>query len=520
MGFLPTLAKTWLVSGDLTNTTVGSYNGYPELFVLIKNQLKAYGWVVVRSNNGVVANTSDNLNSASDMPQVAAPNQPWIVLRNPTTSVSMLWVFNDFGRITFSWSPAAGYTGGTTTTSPTATDEQHMLSAAFWASDEAGWDGNILPKMHARVFSTTDGKCTRMVNYQADGTCKSVMMFEQLDKPQMGNPVVAAFFPGENVGSTFNPQGPSRAYFNTRRFADSNAQTGTDPHDCVVTSDALVSSGALLMTQNQGVAGYPLSPVGLVAYENDGSTFVGWIGNLMDVWFSTDIATLATGSTFPLVGSSQFIKFGDLVFPWDGSSYPGLSVNAVNGNVTWDIGAGEGGATFHTTGIAAAAGQITVTFNKNVVLTGPALSTLGWKVLLSGPGRLVDIGNVTAVGNTVVINTTPQTLNATYTLLLPIQGIISNTFDALVGLFELPFLGVPTPVTVQMVKDVDARTIDVIFSIAVNVEDASNPVNYSIDHGLVVTAATRVTDLNYRLTTTRQTNDLVYTLIASNIGPL
>ncbi len=179
-----------------------------------------------------------------------------------------------------------------------------------------------------------------------------------------------------------------------------------------------------------------------------------------------------------------------------------------------------GTPTIHTEGITANPTYLDVEFSDDVVLSGPALESANWYVTLDGPGREVAVGSIAVVSSTVVrVFVTPQTLDATYTLRLPQLGITSASFGIFTGLYSLDFLGVPTVVSVQMVKTIDARTVDVIFAIAVDETTASDPLNYSVSNGLEVTAARKLTDHWYRLTTTRQTNDVVYTFIATNIEP-
>jgi hypothetical protein len=71
-----------------------------------------------------------------------------------------------------------------------------------------------------------------------------------------------------------------------------------------------------------------------------------------------------------------------------------------------------------------------------------------------------------------------------------------------------------------MIRAVDAHHIDVIFSIAVDETTASDPANYALNNGLTVTAATKMTDLWYKLTNQpRQVDGTNYTLVVSNVEP-
>ncbi len=74
-----------------------------------------------------------------------------------------------------------------------------------------------------------------------------------------------------------------------------------------------------------------------------------------------------------------------------------------------------------------------------------------------------------------------------------------------------------TPVGVQIARSVDARRLELVFNQAVNSEDALNPANYSISPSLGVLGVTRITDLNYMLTTAQQANGQSYTVAVSNI---
>jgi hypothetical protein len=180
-----------------------------------------------------------------------------------------------------------------------------------------------------------------------------------------------------------------------------------------------------------------------------------------------------------------------------------------------------GTATIHTTGVTAFLDHLEVTFNANVVLSGPALVPANWYISVTGPGRAVQVGSVEVVSSdTVRLGVTAQTLDAAYTLNLPSLGITSDAFGIFTGLYSLDFLGVPTPVNVQMIRAVDAHHIDVIFAIAVDETSASDPTNYTLSNGLTVTGSHKITDYWYRLTNQpRQVDGTSYTLTVSNVDP-
>jgi len=177
--------------------------------------------------------------------------------------------------------------------------------------------------------------------------------------------------------------------------------------------------------------------------------------------------------------------------------------------------------TINTVSVAADENELVITFSTDVVLSGPALEVANWFVTTEGPGREVTIGSIEFSGTTVTLTTTPQTLDAEYTLHLPTLGITSDVFGVFTGLYSLDFVGVATVVNVQMVKVVDTHHLDVIFAIPVTEETAGDPLNYSINNGLTITEAVRVTDQWYRVRNEpRQVDATSYTITITNIEAL
>ncbi len=177
--------------------------------------------------------------------------------------------------------------------------------------------------------------------------------------------------------------------------------------------------------------------------------------------------------------------------------------------------------TIHTESITAAVSHLDVEFSTDVVLSGPALDVANWYVTVDGPGKEVTVGAITQLNATTVrLTVTTQTQDAEYTLHLPQRGITSDEFGVFTGLYSLEFEGVATPVTVQMIRVVDTHHLDVIFAIAVDEDEASDPLNYAINNGLTVVSATKITDFQYRLRNTpRQVDATTYTILITNIGP-
>lgn len=155
-------------------------------------------------------------------------------------------------------------------------------------------------------------------------------------------------------------------------------------------------------------------------------------------------------------------------------------------------------------------------FSKELVVSGPGLNPANYPI--TGPTNVVATAiELLAPGHLLKIHVTEQQTSATYNLTFPEQGIMSTTGNLLDGPFTMPFIGLGTPTTVQIAKSFDERTLDIVFSEAVMQVDAENPANYLVSPSLQVVAAKRVTDFNYRLTTSSQTINQLYTVTAINI---
>ena len=140
------------------NNNVTSNDGAAFLFGLKEHLVNNAGWSVPRSNNGTTAGVGDNIDNVADLTNLHS----WMVLRRPDDGAE--WLFYMGGSAgTRAWdilySAAALFTGGTTTTAPTATDQDYVFddstnifisgnSTISYAADDAapygwvafGWD--------------------------------------------------------------------------------------------------------------------------------------------------------------------------------------------------------------------------------------------------------------------------------------------------------------------------------------------------------------------------------------------
>jgi hypothetical protein len=156
------------------------------------------------------------------------------------------------------------------------------------------------------------------------------------------------------------------------------------------------------------------------------------------------------------------------------------------------------------------------TFSNNLVVSGPGLDPT--KYVFTGPTQIAaTLIEIVPPGHLLKIHITEQQQGGNYTVTLPEQGIMDVNGNLINGPFTSPFIGIGSPVTVQIVKSIDQRTLEIVFSEAVLEADAIIPANYSITPTLTVQKAERITDFHYRLTTSSQTFNTTYAVTISNI---
>jgi hypothetical protein len=320
---LPVPEKTWQFNVNNVDAPAGTVlENYAKAMFRVKQILTGFAtnpWTVVASSNGVVANSSDNWASFADVVFTTAIGSAhsWIVLKQTGIASNFQLLIacatnTSVGQTAFvRASPAAGFTGLTSTTAnPSATDEY-----AIKASTQYWFDVFSVPfqsVVHGQMSS--DGEKTRLVLCAA-GNSKAVWVIDKLSNPVTGmtNPVYATIVSAEAVGGT------SAATY-TKLFSTANGQ-GRDVSTAMtfyMTTEAFAGAavGATFISNpNQISNEYPLTAVG-VASTTTGKT--GRHGRLSDLWFGSGAATITDGSTYPSGAARTFIQCGHLVLPWNG----------------------------------------------------------------------------------------------------------------------------------------------------------------------------------------------------------
>lgn len=157
-------------------------------------------------------------------------------------------------------------------------------------------------------------------------------------------------------------------------------------------------------------------------------------------------------------------------------------------------------------------------FNMVLNVSSNVLEVGSWAITAGGIVSPVQISAVSTPSlKTIRVAISEQTNGATYTLHLPKVGILALDDTAYNGPFEANFVGVGAGPFVTMVRSIDARTLEIFFNEPVDEGDALNPSNYSISGGLQVTAVSKLTPIQYQITTSKQTENVNYTVTVSNV---
>lgn len=337
---LPTPDKTWQfnVNQALATTTV-ELTDHQRLLRTIKDTLVGFGlhpWTVGYSCNSVTAGTvNDGTDRWTLNTNLVWTNtttaRSWMVLKQAATGFQLLLHCRDTVSATARGigaylSPSAGFTGGTTTARPTATDEITLCAENETSTGNGGqWDGfNLASSVVLHVLHSSDGKCTRVFICRANACVASWF----IDIPK--NP--ASSWTTPNVGSIkglFVTSSPTYARLVTATLANSpffssvnSSFSGTTLIAAsTLTCEFYVGSAGTTQSVGQNITvvndlstSYPLLPTGIFSGTPGITTR---LATMFDVWVSSTVPT--TGDTFPNDTSRQFAVFGNIIVPWNGT---------------------------------------------------------------------------------------------------------------------------------------------------------------------------------------------------------
>ncbi len=323
---LPTPEKTWTwthVTADLTGTRIGDLQS---LMYKWKEALKALPvpWTVAGSNDGVTAgmDAADRWTDPSKITFTGTSGASWIVLQAPAAwGGGQLLVYGNnggsFSALTRTVVSLGGlFTGGNTTTVPTATDGETAYEDEWLDLNVPGAGG----PMTCHIAQSSDGEHTRWFNC-SNGSPNTFMVFETAGAPASDWDDPRCFGRGPiNIRQTPPLNAQWVIENSTRRWLKMlNPDTGV-PAFNIYTShhmaaqrniyDSVTCPGA-----NEISGEYPLWSWGIVGFA-DGVR--GKNGYIKDWWFTVNAANPA--DDFPGDSSRQFMVLGTgIVMPWDGT---------------------------------------------------------------------------------------------------------------------------------------------------------------------------------------------------------
>ncbi len=341
---LPELAKTWqfadnaavstvnrLVTADVDLDAVAK-----KLIFELKKILTSFPsspWTVRGSSDGTTAAAMDGVDRWASAANVVGANpgtnHSWIVLRQTGVHATFEVCIDMTDTQEFQCTTvvsAAGFTGGSLTARPTATDEIVLINDTAWFSTS-----NSNHYVHAA--QSTDGQCTRVVVWRG-GT--NLCLFWLFDKVK--NPVPNWAIP--YVAVTHNSQGVAPAYANSMDSAvgaylgnllSSGGNSVARGYHAggsmrlAFTAEGAVQTGSLSLANgidgigdgpNEISGEWPMYPFGLAS---NTSGRKGRHGAVFDLWNAP--VGVADGDTLgPSSSERRFVKFGTMWFPWTGDA--------------------------------------------------------------------------------------------------------------------------------------------------------------------------------------------------------
>lgn len=309
---LPSLDKTWLydVNIDL-NTSSSATTDHQKLMRRIKTAMISFAsnaWTVVMSSDGTNADSTDRW-TADNKLVWGTGNHSWIVLKQAGISTNFQILIDlssaSLDTCTIKMSVNAGFTGGSISTAPTATDSVTIVSAAAWTQLGTAGTGDFA--LH--VMQSSDGECTRVFIYQTN-VCTTYATFCKAK-----NPVSGWTYPGYAGWIT---SGTNACSVSTLVASGATGMRGyvTASMTLFMTCEGYNSSTVAQQQTavNDLDSNWPILPLGVAS---NTASHRGRHGQVFDLWLGS--TATADGDTYPNDSTRTFVTFGDLVVPWNGT---------------------------------------------------------------------------------------------------------------------------------------------------------------------------------------------------------
>lgn len=265
------------------------------------------------SSNGIGTGALDGVNRFGTV-WAASGNHGWIVLDFGIGElcIDLLAGSTSTHLITAVWSPSAGFTGGSATARPTATDEQVLISGGAWGGNNGADVQQVFHIIHA-----SDGSYTRVYICRG-GVVSGVLRIETVKNPRgsWATNQIAAWV--GSAGST--PQATVAIWNGGAQFK--GATTGMAA-TYGLTGEAYNGQlvGQAWGSQNTLDSAWDVGSIGVFSAT---ATKQGRHGEIYDCWWVpsglTDGDTMANNGASPASSHRDFAVFGDFLEPWTGDA--------------------------------------------------------------------------------------------------------------------------------------------------------------------------------------------------------
>ncbi len=260
------------------------------------------------TQSGGIITVANDVNFAA-----AATRHSWIVLRQTGIATNFEVCFDCLATgtgVSVIVSPAAGFTGGSVTARPTATDEKVVSTALFLLTVP-----NVTHRFHA--WQSSDGQCNRIMVWNSGTLNPAWLQFDRIQNPVTGmtNPCVyTVLTSGNGVAAPFASITASTTY-NMRGAGPANFQ-GSATFEAWNTNAALATANGIGTSPSTFDNSWPVMPMGLASNAAANS---GRHGNMYDIWHAP--TGIPDGNTFPDSCTARtHVKLAGFILPWTGDS--------------------------------------------------------------------------------------------------------------------------------------------------------------------------------------------------------
>lgn len=334
---VPSFIKTWQFSNNIGLLTDTDYAvRYRRLIRTIKDTLIGFDstpWTVEYSCDSATAGTAgdevDRWSADSDIVEGAAAHS-WIILKQTgiLANFQICWDLSnaDIVNSTIVVSPSAGFTGGTTSARPTATDEQVIVNNTAWG---VGGIADNSDSVFTNIMMSSDGAVTRLIYVvktgDSVGACSGFLSFEAPRNPVSGwtDPwiSIASLKTGGSANGALTYAELREESLTANNKVFSVLPSGPTVHKLYLSSEGTTgdTGDEFLGSTNRNAGFNEISKewefysMGLVCHDSPNR---GRHGQVFDLWYAPE--RLVTGDTFPNTGTRLYAVIEDVLVPWGG----------------------------------------------------------------------------------------------------------------------------------------------------------------------------------------------------------